>query len=396
MSGLKTVTGLIRSAEDLTGLSGLQSFSGEDSDGIFSYSTELNSFTSDRVELEYPTQNGYDYSYRVSNRVYNLRESWIDDLETIIDWDSVPIDTLIKVRNSEDDEWVNGLFAKYDPLYSQTRDLSSKIEFYYNPVYIGFKLKNTLDSDEVSMFELIDGGVDMSPAANLLNTVGISSGFYVGESGLPAKTGSGIVDVSSGILWSVFPNYFSIKYLNNTYDIVVNSDASNINEVTTVINNALANANGGSHDLTSFIECYKINSIGIRTKIKGEFSELNLTDGGGLLTTLGIDTGIYTAEGSPLDVIDVGVGTSDFTSGFSWSISEGEYFELLLDDVLYKITAQGSTTSVNETILLLNTSLIYSEYDFNVCYFVWNDWRSSETVLNPDTDFTGYRFADLK
>lgn len=396
MSKLKTVTGFIKSAEDLTNLSGLLSFSGEDELGFYSYPAELNSYIAEEVEFDYPTQSGYDYSYRITNRVYNVRESWINNLNIDIDWDLVPVDTPVKVRNSELDSWENALFAKYDPLDSKFEDLSSSLEFYTDAIFIGFRLKVTPEVGETSMFELIDGGIDQSPDANLLHTVGISSGFYVGESTLPAETGSGVEDLSSGFSWSNTPNYFAVKYLNNLYEIEVNLNASTLDEVVSVINHAFSEANDGDDDLTPFVECYKVNSIGLRTLIAGEFSSISLNDSGNLLTTLGLDPGIVTAEGSPLDVIDTGVGTSDFTSGYSWSTTEGEFFEITFGSTVYKVTVQGPATTEVETVNLLNASLVYTEYAYDISYFVWNDGRSSDTVSDPNTDFTGYRFADLK
>jgi hypothetical protein len=141
MSDLQTTTGILRTAADITGITGATSFSGSDARGSYNYSSKLNTIAEagiassltlyDETLSDYtrPLSLGqkmylYDYVVEGSGNL-PIREDWLDVSETtlVVSWDEVPIDTAIQV-SSNGTTWLNMYFASYD-------DSSPDGKYYY-------------------------------------------------------------------------------------------------------------------------------------------------------------------------------------------------------------------------------------------------------------------------
>lgn len=109
------ITGVVRSAEEITGIKGCCSFSG---DG-FLYSTAMNDLAGQTVELgvAHPAVNaagGYDYGQVRAIPSLEIcwawKKEWLKDIkeEEVVDWSKVPVDAKIIV---------GGLFCRHFAMY---------------------------------------------------------------------------------------------------------------------------------------------------------------------------------------------------------------------------------------------------------------------------------------
>jgi hypothetical protein len=113
MSDVQYITGVIKSAEELTSITGAQTFGGEDSQGFYAYSIKLNGYAGQRVRLLDSDQAAYDYVVDGSGGLA-IRDDWVDDIQTEVYWDQVPVDTDVEVSN-DNTNWTPMHFAEYDP-----------------------------------------------------------------------------------------------------------------------------------------------------------------------------------------------------------------------------------------------------------------------------------------
>jgi hypothetical protein len=113
MSDIQYISGILRAASDITGITGAKSFSGEDSQGYYTYDTKLNSYAGSRVRLLESDQPQYDYVVDGTNSI-GVRQEWITDIQTEVFWNQVPVDTDVEVSNDES-TWKAMHFAEYDP-----------------------------------------------------------------------------------------------------------------------------------------------------------------------------------------------------------------------------------------------------------------------------------------
>jgi len=99
------ITGVVRSAEEITGVPGLIAFT---LIGNIPYIGAMNDLAGQRIELQPTPRSPHDY---LGNGFGWLRD-WLKDI-SYIDWDEVPVDTKIEVQGS-DEVWKRRHFAYYD------------------------------------------------------------------------------------------------------------------------------------------------------------------------------------------------------------------------------------------------------------------------------------------
>jgi hypothetical protein len=112
MSDIQYISGVVRSAEDITGITGAQTFGGEDSQGYFQYDIKLNKYAGMRLRLLEAEQPQYDYLVEGTGGK-SIRDDWVSDVQTEVYWDQVPIDTEIEV-STNGTTWKKMHFAEYD------------------------------------------------------------------------------------------------------------------------------------------------------------------------------------------------------------------------------------------------------------------------------------------
>lgn len=108
------ITGVVRSAEEITGIKGCSSFSG---DG-FLYSMLMNDLAGQTVEIEVVSPavivGCYDYNQvkaiPSSGQLWAWKKEWLKDIkeEEVVDWSKVPVDAKIIV---------GGLFCRHFAMY---------------------------------------------------------------------------------------------------------------------------------------------------------------------------------------------------------------------------------------------------------------------------------------
>lgn len=113
MNDLQYISGIVISAETLTGITGATSFRGEDSQGPYTYNARLNSFTGIRSRLLLAEQPQYDYIVNGTGGL-NVRDDWVSDIQTEVFWELVPVRTEVEVSN-DNVNWTKMHFAEYDP-----------------------------------------------------------------------------------------------------------------------------------------------------------------------------------------------------------------------------------------------------------------------------------------
>lgn len=108
------LTGIIKSAQDVTGYPGIRKFAGEDSKGYYFYSPRLNALDGfrERLFVAEPEET-YDYIVNATNGL-RVRSDWLESLEYEVDWTMVPLDEVIEVSTG-DGNWYPMSFFKYDP-----------------------------------------------------------------------------------------------------------------------------------------------------------------------------------------------------------------------------------------------------------------------------------------
>lgn len=110
MSDILYSTGIVISAETLTGITGAKTFSGSDVQGAYTYNKKLNALAGSRVELLAAEQSQYDYSV-ISG--IPIRDDWVSDIQTEYYWNNVAVDTEIEV-STDNSNWIKKHFAEYD------------------------------------------------------------------------------------------------------------------------------------------------------------------------------------------------------------------------------------------------------------------------------------------
>jgi len=113
MSDLQYVTGIIKSAEQITGITGAQTFGGHDTQGYFKYDARLNPLAGQRVRFFPAEQPDYDYIVDTTGGI-NIRSAWATSIQTEVFWDEVPVDTPVEVSN-DNLTWKKMYFSEYIP-----------------------------------------------------------------------------------------------------------------------------------------------------------------------------------------------------------------------------------------------------------------------------------------
>lgn len=104
------LTGIVRSAEDITGLAGVANFEGKMSnDKCFDYTKDMNDLAGCRIELKgYVGPGAYDYT----GKDFNWQKDWLKDIRQEVDWSKVPVDAKVRIKNCGSDNRRH--FAKYE------------------------------------------------------------------------------------------------------------------------------------------------------------------------------------------------------------------------------------------------------------------------------------------
>lgn len=104
------ITGVVKSAEEITGYKGIKVFSGNiEGQRNFSYETSMGELAGQRIELTlYYGSNTYNYE----GAGYCWQAGWLNDIreeKEPVDWSKVPVDAKVIIKwNGE-----KGHFAKY-------------------------------------------------------------------------------------------------------------------------------------------------------------------------------------------------------------------------------------------------------------------------------------------
>ena len=71
-----------------------------------------------------------DCAFLACSQCYLVQQLWLDEeyKEPEVDWSKVPIDTLIRVKLYESDDWINRYFSKYEngKVYAWNNGATSK------------------------------------------------------------------------------------------------------------------------------------------------------------------------------------------------------------------------------------------------------------------------------
>lgn len=146
---LEYITGIVYSAETLTGIDGDQSFSGSDIRGYFNYDARLNALVGLRLRLLPPETPQYDYIVDGSGGI-PARADWIHDIQTEYFWSDVPVDAKVQVSN-DNSTWKNMYFAQYDTA-------SPNGKFYY--VFSGGRTSfSTIGGNELTEATCLSAGL---------------------------------------------------------------------------------------------------------------------------------------------------------------------------------------------------------------------------------------------
>lgn len=112
MSDVQYITGIVKSAETITGISGASTFAGTDTRGYFFYDSKLKLIGQIRSRLLPSDIPEYDYIVDGSSGIH-VRADWVQDIQTEVYWDQVLVDTEVQVSN-DNLSWKNMYFAQYD------------------------------------------------------------------------------------------------------------------------------------------------------------------------------------------------------------------------------------------------------------------------------------------
>lgn len=113
MSDYQYISGIVKTAETITGITGAQTFAGEDSQGYYDYNIKLNNYAGLRSKLLPAEQPQYDYTLDGTGNL-SVRDDWLTDIQDEVYWDQVPVNTEIEVSDNGT-TWTKRHFAEYDP-----------------------------------------------------------------------------------------------------------------------------------------------------------------------------------------------------------------------------------------------------------------------------------------
>lgn len=131
--GLMKITGIVKSAEEITGIKGIKSFEGVrggeyinyTDEGVrgseyFNYTEIMNNMAGQKIVLEeYKGSSGYDYiEIRDSAQTACWQTCWLKDIQTEVDWSKVPVDAKVIVNKT-----TKRHFAKFENGIVYTWDL---------------------------------------------------------------------------------------------------------------------------------------------------------------------------------------------------------------------------------------------------------------------------------
>jgi len=119
MSDLQYITGIIKSSAEITGIVGVDTFGGHDSQGYFKYDLRLNPLAGQRLRLLPSEQPDYDYIVETTGGI-SVRTEWVSNIQTEVFWNQVPVDTAVQVSN-DNVNWKNMYFSHYDSASPDTR-----------------------------------------------------------------------------------------------------------------------------------------------------------------------------------------------------------------------------------------------------------------------------------
>lgn len=106
------ITGVVRSAEEITGVKGLKAFEGKINGKDFYYLSDMNYLAGKRIELvPYNGKHAYDYS-EIKNSCLqsSWQAGWLEDIRKEVDWSKVPVNAKVKIKTL--DKRLH--FAKYE------------------------------------------------------------------------------------------------------------------------------------------------------------------------------------------------------------------------------------------------------------------------------------------
>lgn len=111
------ISGVVKSAEEITGIENIQGFEGERNGRSFTYSRYMNTLADKRIELEnYKGDYGYDYTGFIEGACFKWQSGWLKDIreeKDPVDWSKVPIDAKVKITIMDNFE-EKRYFARYD------------------------------------------------------------------------------------------------------------------------------------------------------------------------------------------------------------------------------------------------------------------------------------------
>ena len=115
----KIMTASLKTAEEITGAKGVISFIMDDNASYLSF---MNDMAKKEIRKEITPLlckvgcSEYDYSFGIEdmNFAYSfvyVKKEWIKDIREVVNWSEVPIDTKVRVKMHEVNNWINRHFA---------------------------------------------------------------------------------------------------------------------------------------------------------------------------------------------------------------------------------------------------------------------------------------------
>lgn len=89
------LTGILKSAEEITGIKGCTNFSGY-LNGLYFYREDFVKWAGKRLQIERTEQAPYDYIIICGSSFY-VQKEWLKDIQEEVDWSKVPMDAPIIV-----------------------------------------------------------------------------------------------------------------------------------------------------------------------------------------------------------------------------------------------------------------------------------------------------------
>ena len=87
------ITGIIKSAEEITGQEECVSFKGD----LYGYNENMNKLAGQRVILSNTDHAQYQYLYNGTDYACLLKAGWVKDIQSEVDWSTVPMDAPVIV-----------------------------------------------------------------------------------------------------------------------------------------------------------------------------------------------------------------------------------------------------------------------------------------------------------